>query len=258
MEPTDLVTIAILAKDKAHILPLYLKHIEKQTYPASKIKLYIRTNNNRDNTAVILEEWIKKVEPRYSEVYFDSRDVAEPVHEYEPHEWNSLRFKVLGRLRQDSINWAKQRGTHYFVVDCDNLIIPETLETLLATGLPVVGPLLRNGDDPSSYYSNYHLETDENGYFKNSPLYYEILNQKIKGLIEVDVIHCTYLIRNSILDWVSYDDGSGRYEYVIFSDVLRKSGIPQYIDNRRIYGKLTFCDTEEELRSKNWIIDETP
>jgi hypothetical protein len=34
IEPTEFITIAILAKDKAHVLPLYLDLIEKQTYPA--------------------------------------------------------------------------------------------------------------------------------------------------------------------------------------------------------------------------------
>lgn len=251
MSSTEQVTIAILAKDKAHVLPMYLKLIENQTYPASKIKLYIRTNNNRDNTAEILEQWIKKVKDRYSEIHYDSSDIPEPVEEYSPHEWNELRLKVIGQLREASIQWAKEKGTHYFVVDCDNFVVPETLETLLKTGLPVVGPLLPNTDDPSSCYANYHHLTDENGYYKASPQYYEILYRSVKGLIQVDVIHCTYLIRNEILDYGKYYDGSGRYEYVIFSETLRKAGIPQYIDNRRFYGKLTFCDTAEALDAKN-------
>ena len=251
MESTEFVTIAILAKDKAHVLPLYLNLIENQTYPADKIKLYIRTNNNHDQTAVLLAQWIEKVKDRYSEIYYDASDVAEPVHAYSPHEWNAVRFQVLGRLRQESVDWAREKNTHYFVVDCDNFIAPKTLETLLHTGLPVIGPLLRNGDDPVGVYSNYHYVTDENGYYKDSKLYFEILYQTIKGLIEVEVIHCTYLIRHDVLDLVSYNDNSGRHEYVIFSDTLRKSGVPQYIDNRHIYGKLTFCDTEEDFQSKN-------
>lgn len=251
MESTDFVTIAILAKDKGHVLPLYLSLIEKQTYPASKIKLYIRTNNNNDDTTAVLEQWIEKVRDRYSEIYFDSSDVEESVQEYGPHEWNALKLHVLTRLRQESIEWARTRGTHYFVVDCDNFIVPETLDVLLKTGLPVIGPLLRNGDDPLSNYANYHFVTDENGYYKHSGLYFDILNQTIKGLIEVEVIHCTYLIRNEVLDFASYIDGTGRYDYVMFSDTLRKSGIPQYIDNRRHYGTLTFCDTEAEFKMKN-------
>ena len=109
MESTEFVTIAILAKEKAHVLPLYLTLIENQTYPAAKIKLYIRTNNNRDDTAAVLEQWIDKVGDRYSEIYYDSSDVAQPVHEYSPHEWNLLRFQVLGRLRQESVEWARAK-----------------------------------------------------------------------------------------------------------------------------------------------------
>ncbi|MEK4935696.1 MULTISPECIES: hypothetical protein [Bacillus] len=250
LNTTEFVTIAILAKDKAHILPLYLKLIEKQTYPSSKIKLYIRTNNNNDQTAIILEQWIDKVKDKYSEIYYDSSNVEEPVHEYAPHEWNSLRFKVLGCIRQESIEWAQSKGTHYFVVDCDNFILPETLEHLLNTGLPVIAPFLRNADEQSSYYSNYHFITDQNGYFTSSNLYNEIYLQNIKGLIEVEVVHCTYFVRNEVLHSVSYLDDSNRHEYVIFSDTLRKKGVPQYIDNRQLYGYLTFSDTEEEFEVK--------
>lgn len=254
MNPTEQVTIAILAKDKAHVLPLYLSLIEKQTYPAHLIKLYIRTNNNRDNTREVLEQWIEKVKDKYLEIYYDSGDVSEAVQEYSPHDWNPLKLNVLKRLRQESVEWARSRGTHYFVVDCDNFIVPETLETLLKTGLPVIGPLLRNVDDPSSCYANYHHVTDANGYYKFSKQYYDILYGIVKGLIEVDVVHCTYLVRNEVLNIVQYEDGSGRYDYVTFSDVLRKAKIPQYIDNRRFYGKLTFCDTAESFQSKNITI----
>lgn len=251
MLPSEFVTIVILAKDKAHVLPLYLELIEKQTYPASKIKLYIRTNNNRDHTAQLLEQWIEKVKSNYSEIYYDSSDVEEPVQHFSPHDWNGLKLQVIRRLREESLQWARERGTHYFSVDCDNFIAPETLETLLHTNLPVVGPLLRNGDNLLSYYSNFHYVTDENGYFKDSDVYFDILFQKFKGLIEVEVIHCTYLARKEVLDRATYEDGSGRFDYVIFSHSLRKAGIPQYIDNRRDYGKLTFCDTEEDFLSKN-------
>ena len=153
-----------------------------------------------------------------------SSDVAERVQEYSPHEWNYIRFKVVGRIRQESVDWAKEKGTHYFVADCDNLIVPETIEELVETGLPVVAPMLRNGDEPRHPYSNYHLVTDENGYYKEVSLYHDILHRKIKGLIEVEVVHCTYFIRHGVLQFVNYDDDSGRFEYVIFSDVLRKWG----------------------------------
>ena len=46
-----------------------------------------------------------------------------------------------------------------------------------------------------------------------------------------------------------YDDNSYRYEYVIFSDVLRKQKIPQYIDNRKDYGRISFAVTKEEFET---------
>lgn len=246
----DPITVAILAKNKAHVLPLYLQCLERQTYPASLIHLYIRTNNNNDDTAAVLRDWVNRVGHRYAEVFWDDSDVPERVQDYSPHEWNSLRLRVLCRLRQASVEWAKARNSHYFIADCDNFIQPDTLETLMNTGLPVIGPLLRNGDDMRSFYSNYHHRVDSNGYYKASTQYYDILYQQAKGLIEVEVIHCTYLVRREVLHLASYIDGTDRYDYVIFSDTWRKSGIPQYIDNRRLYGKLTFCDTAEEFAAK--------
>ncbi|WP_342421562.1 hypothetical protein [Paenibacillus sp. FSL E2-0178] len=251
----DLVTIAILAKDKAHVLPLYLQLIEKQTYPASRINLYIRTNNNNDRTKEILEEWIERVGERYHEVYFDGSDMEERVQDFAPHDWNDLHLRVMGKVRQESIEWAKAKDSHYFVPDCDNFIISDTLESLLTTHLPVVGPLLRVAESPLSFYSNFHHETDDFGYFKSSDLYMEYLFQRVKGLVEVDVIHCTYLMRREILEYVQYEDGSGRHEYVIVSDGLRKAGIPQYLDTRKRYGMLTFWDTEEQFQTLGLTAD---
>ncbi|MDP4099369.1 glycosyltransferase family 2 protein [Paenibacillus sp. P96] len=247
----ELLTLAILAKDKAHVLPLYLKMIERQTYPSSSINLYIRTNNNNDHTAEILKNWVDRVKDDYHEVYFDDGDVEEPVQEYSPHDWNALKLKVLGRIRMESIQWAMERGTHYAVVDCDNFIAPDTLESLMNTGLPAVAPLLKVAEVQESNYSNFHHLTDANGYYIPSDPYFQILYRAIIGLIQVDVIHCTYLIRKEVLPYARYDDDSARFEYVIFSQGLRNAGIPQYIDNRRIYGALTFVDTAEDFVEKN-------
>ena len=46
----ETIVVAILAKDKAHCLPFYLQCIYNQTFPKKKTHLYIRTNDNNDNT----------------------------------------------------------------------------------------------------------------------------------------------------------------------------------------------------------------
>lgn len=247
----EYVTIAILAKDKAHTLPLYLSCIEQQTWPKDKSYLYIRTNNNNDDTKNILQEWVDRVGTRYAGVFFDSTDVVEQVQNYKQHEWNSERFKVLGKIRQDSVDWSHRHRSHYFVADCDNFICPDTIEKMVETNLPIVAPLLKVDDN--HFYANYHAAVDENGYYASSPFYHFILNHQIRGLIELPVVHCTYFIRHEVSDKMSYDDGSYRYEYVIFSDNARKQNITQYIDNRKMYGRITFAENQEGFEKEPWL-----
>ena len=243
----ETVTIAILAKDKEHVLEEYLSCIEKQTWPKDRTYLYVRTNNNNDRTDILLESWLDKVQDQYLEIYYDNTDVSEQVEIYRPHEWNWIRFKVLGKIRHESVNWALEKESHYFVADCDNFIKPNVIETLVNANKPIVAPFLRTGN---SYYSNYHAAIDKNGYFANCSLYYKIFNQEMRDLIEVPVVHCTYLIRYEALDQVCYDDNSYRYEYVIFSDSARKNNIKQYIDNREIYGRITFADDRQTFQKE--------
>lgn len=246
------VVIAILAKDKAFALPFYLKCIYNQIYSKKNIHLYIRTNDNNDLTVEILKQFIRDYGNEYGSVYIDETNISDTLKIYGHHEWNAERFKILGKIRQDSINYAISLNAHYFVVDCDNFITPLTLKQLVKNSHNgVISPMLVS----DSCYSNYHNKIDENGYMKQDELYYKILNKEIKGLIEVPVVHCTYFIHKTFLKHISYSDETNRHEYVIFSDVLRKKQIKQYLDNQECYGFLEFASTAEDIRKKynnNW------
>lgn len=119
----------------------------------------------------------------------------------------------------------------------------------MASGKPVIGPILyRKGDS----YSNYHCCADPRGYFKQCEHYFPLLSREAAGLHKVDVIHCTYLVRKEVLKEIVYDDGSGDYEYVIFSRALRNAGVPQFLDTRRNYGCLTMAESRLEfVRQQN-------
>lgn len=237
---SDEVVFAILAKQKGAVLPLFLRCLLNQTLDKKKIHLFIRTNDNTDNTEDLLVDFIAEHGEKYASVVFDNSSVSERLRAYAPHEWNCERFKILGRIRQDSIDYAISRKAHYFVADCDNFIIPTCLEKMIALKeLGVVAPMLVT----TTKYLNIHYATDANGYLREHPVYDDILYRRLVGCIRCDVVHCTYFIANGVLPEVSYDDGSNRYEYAIFSDVLRKKKINQYIDNRVFYGFITFADT---------------
>jgi hypothetical protein len=242
------VVIAILVKDKEATLPTYLTCLLNQTFPKERTRLYIRTNDNTDRSEEILSVFIDEHGSKYKSVFYDNTSVSENLKNYKPHEWNSERFKILGKIRDDSIKYAIDHNAHYFVIDVDNFIVPSTLADMVPIApLGVIAPMLVT----KSAYSNYHSNVDTNGYCVTGEAYLKILNKIIKGCIDVPVVHCTYFIANHILDKVSYDDDSYRYEYVVFSDVLRKQNIPQYIDNRKDYGRISFATTKEEFE-EDW------
>ncbi|WP_461357404.1 glycosyltransferase family 25 protein [Bradyrhizobium sp. USDA 4454] len=243
------VLIAILAKSKAGHLPLYLECIEALDYPPDRIAIHIRTNNNQDDTASILHAWLDRVGPRYSHVELDSSDVTERVEDFADHEWNATRFSVLGRIRQHSMNRTLAlECDYYFVVDVDNYLRPPTLRQLADLNRPIVAPLLKCIDRDRPLYSNYHQKIDANGYFLPSDEYNNILSRSSPGLYEVPVVHCTYLVRADVIPQLTYDDASGRYEYVVFSDSARRAGISQVLDTRQVYGWLTFASDGEAIR----------
>jgi hypothetical protein len=245
--PSEEVVFAILAKQKAAVLPLYLQCLLNQTYDKKKIHIYIRTNDSTDRTEEVLRSFVTDHGEKYASVFFDASSVSDKLKAYEPHEWNYERFKILGRIRQDSIEYAKARKANYFVADCDNFITPTCLEKMMSVrALGVVAPMLIT----TTKYLNLHYATDANGYMKHHAFYDEILYSRLVGCIKVDVVHCTYLVAADIVPDVNYDDGSGRYEYVIFSDVLRKKNIGQYYDNREFYGFITFADEVGEFDSE--------
>jgi len=241
------VLLAILAKQKEPALPLYLDCIEALDYPKSSIVLHVRTNNNTDRTEEILRDWVARVGHLYAAVEFDAADVASRVEEFREHEWNATRFRVLGEIRNASLQRARElEYDFYFVADVDNFVRRSTLRELVALNLPIVAPLLRS-ILPERLYSNYHADVDPAGYYRGCDQYFWILSRHVRGVVEVPVVHCTYLIRADVIPELAYQDGTDRHEYVIFSDSARKAGIPQYLDNRQVYGYVTFGEGEHHV-----------
>ena len=240
----DDIVIAILVKNKEFSLPLYLECISNLNYNKKNIYLYIRTNDNTDNTVKILDDFIIKNITLYKSIYYDKTNISDELKKYGNHEWNSLRFSILGQIRQESINYAIEKKCHYFVVDCDNYITPQTLINLVNNKhFGIISPMLIT----KTRYSNFHYIVDDNGYYLEHENYTPILNKNIKGIIDVEVVHCTYFINYNLLKDITYADKTNRYEYVIFSDNLRIKNIPQYLDNREFYGFLNFENTQEEF-----------
>lgn len=253
------VTLAILAKQKATVLPLYLRCIEALDYPKARMNLYVRTNDNTDDTEALLEAWLARTGSQYNSVFYNN-DSCDPVlRTIGVHDWEDRRrFTVLNRLREESVQYAIGiESDFYFVADCDNWLLPHTLRALVALNFPVVAPFLRH-NDLVRLYSNFHNKVTADGWYEHDPGYAPIWRQEVRGLIEVECVHCTYLVRWDVLPKVYYEDPDypkrgNRYDYVVFSEAMRKQGIPQFLDNREIYGWLTL--DEQVGEAEKWWVD---
>ena len=242
-----LVMIAILAEQKEATLPLYLDCIEALDYPKSRIVLYIRTNNNTDNTEQILREWVSRIGHTYYKVEFNANDVPDRVDQYPG---NGHGKGAMGQIRNASLRRATELECEfYFVADMNSLVRRCTLRELVALNLPIVAPFLRS-ISPAKLFSNYHAEVDPSGYYKECDQYHWILARYIRGLIEVPVVNLTYLVRCDVISKLTYGNRTDRHEYVVFSNAARQAQIPQYLDNRQVYGYIAF---EGELSIDNGI-----
>ncbi len=114
MRRTPRVLLAILTKQKEASLPLYLECIEALDYPKASVCLSIRTNSKTDGTERILREWITRVEHLYANIEFDASDIALPVQQFAVHEWNAVRFRVLGHIRGVSLRKTCEHGCNYY------------------------------------------------------------------------------------------------------------------------------------------------
>jgi glycosyltransferase involved in cell wall biosynthesis len=226
------VLVAILAKQEEPALLAHLQCIEALDYPKTLIALHISTSNNARRTEQILRDWAESVGHQYASIEFGQSDSGvggEPIGQ---------EFRALGRKRDVSLRRAIELNCDFcFVMDVDSLIRESTVGELVALDLPIVAPLLRS-IVPEKFYSNYHAEIDASGYYKECDQYFWILNRHLRGIIEVPAVKCSYLIRADVISQLVHEDGTGRHEYVVFSDSARRAGIPQYLDNRQVYGYL--------------------
>jgi hypothetical protein len=218
----DTLTLFIRPAARAHIDD-YLACIGGQDYDKGKITLFVGANDLDEYCRTSLRSFLDNHGCYYRKVIIETG--------YD--------------CRARSIEHAIGTNTHYFWSDQNLVIHPHTLKRLYTIRLEVIAPMLVY----DGTYSNFHADVDHNGYFRQSNYYSQIAKREIRGIFNVPVVNGCYWIDRDCLKYVAYDDGSGRHDYVIFSDILRKNLVPQYIDNTFNYGiMLSYsAKTEEEI-----------
>jgi hypothetical protein len=223
------VLLAILLGDHEPLLPLYLQCIEALDYPKTSLIVYI-AGQCSEHARELLDAWTARVGAQYAAIEIADHSLGDTSE--------SAQGNTLARLRERSLRkTVEHHCDYYFAADTNHFLHPCTLRELVALSLPIVAPLLRSAD-AESRYANFHADIDGKGYFQECQQYDWILSQAITGVLELPVVNGACLIRADMIDGLSYQDGSTRHAYVVFSESARRLGIPQYLDNRQLYGYL--------------------
>jgi len=249
---------AIIAKDAENLLPLYLECLLDQSYPKEKIFLHIRTNDNTDNTETVLRNFVESHGELFMGVSVNYESITKDIQGYELHEWNATRFRIMARLRQESIDFARENDfDFYFCSDVDNFIVKDTLKSLVTLNLPVVAPFLRAvipthraayGSENNNY-SNFHDAVDVDCGFVENERYFQIMRSEISGVFEVPLVHCTYLVGREVLGHINYGYQDGNWEYRNFALSCLNSGVKQYLDANHTFGFITFGNDAKDRKN---------
>jgi GR25 family glycosyltransferase involved in LPS biosynthesis len=181
------------------------------------------------------------------------------LQDFENHDWNSFRFQILGKIRNQSLKIAEENDCDfYFVCDIDNFIVSNTLSSLVSLNLEIVAPMLVNAKNKEArdagvgggdLYSNFHCDYDEEGGYVHDSQYDKLISREYRGIHRVRLVHCTYLVRTDSISKIDYLLNSNNYEYRNFTISAEQNGLPQYLDNRIPYGCLSLIDDPSAAES---------
>lgn len=226
------ILVAIFIKQEEQSLPLYLRCLEALDYPKDRIVLCIHTHDATDETGDFIAKWIEKNKKIYCKIQLFKNDELSITDS--PGKTKQIILEKTWKYECD----------FYFSSEINNFLRPFSLKELVYLNLPIVGPFLRHAEE-NLLYSNFHSDVDDNGYYRACASYNLLWEQKIVGVFEVPVVNGTYLIRKDVIRCLRYQDSTNRHEYVIFSESARLAGVPQYLDNRQVYGYLTQAGAPE-------------
>uniref|UniRef100_A0A0K8VBZ6 Glycosyltransferase 25 family member n=1 Tax=Bactrocera latifrons TaxID=174628 RepID=A0A0K8VBZ6_BACLA len=268
--PSDLgdepptVVVALLVRNKAHILPLFLTYFERLNYPKEQIALWIRSDHNNDASTELLQLWLNNTANLYHSVDFEHDDsVQRHQNESTPNDWPAARFHYLINLKETALIYAKKIWADYiFFLDADVLLThADTLTHLTSLRLPIVAPMLLS----EGLYSNFWCGMTPDYYYQRTDEYREIYNVNKEGVFPVPMVHSAVLIRvnyqgmryltfnrerlleqqQNEVEWAEHEGFTPCRPYdgpvddiIVFATSANCSRIPMFISNKLPFGYL--------------------
>ncbi|KAL5012579.1 hypothetical protein ScPMuIL_011130 [Solemya velum] len=243
-QPT--VVITILVRNKAHVLPWFLGHLEKLDYPKHRIGLWIRNDHSIDDSAVILQEWVDAVRNQYHFIDLEINNTETGFSDEKGAcDWSVERFDHVIKLRQEALNFARRKWADYlFMLDADIVLEnKDTLTLLMAEKKIIVGPMLNASIGET--YSNFWAGMDNKGYYQRKPEYFPVVNRETLGSFPVPMVHSAVLmdLRYKITEKLAYDPPPKNYrgpidDIIIFAHSIKSEGLVMHILNTEYFGQV--------------------
>lgn len=171
--------------------------------------------------------------------------------EYQRHDYSVNDYE---KSLQDFLETDKE---HYFLITDEFVLTDEnTLDKLVKLDKDIVAPKLSKR---GQLWSNFWGAIDENGFYKRSEDYVEIVSDQKRGCFKVPYITGAILIKretaNNLVGAFTEDYVEAEGYDMCFCKNMRKRGIEMYVDNTHNYGymldeemitRLTFTDKSIE------------
>jgi hypothetical protein len=240
------IVIAFPCRDRAWVLPYFLKHIYNIDYNKKLIDIYCVVNNSKDLSHKILKEFKKKYESEYNSINIELRNNYEFAMRDERRE--SIRLKMyhwLADLRNLLVNKCVELNCDYMLsVDTDILVPSDILKRLINHNKDYVSSLIYNGYlfkprnvsvDYKPVLNAYKFPNILNKYNQNS--YKHIVNYKVKNpnllekdtIAEVDFTGAVFLVSREVCKVARFGwDKQGEDE--VFCRTAKENGFKLYCD----------------------------
>lgn len=217
------VMIGCPVRDRAWILPRYLRCLLNLAYPQTQLEYAFIINNCLDNTPDVLEDFAQKQTSPVRLVYDNSQTRSGCTRGY-------YSFSRLAELRNQLLAQLLDSECDYlFSLDSDILVSPSTLSSLLENQCDIVSALVYNGlinGRQPVYNILERIGADQ---------FVHITNFCRNALLRVDCTGAAYLIRRKVIagHGVRYSSRYGAEDIGFCMDAHRK-------------GLKIFCDTRLE------------
>ena len=241
------VVIAILIRNKAHLLPHFFKYLEDLDYPKDRISLFIRSDHNEDDTTAALNIWINKKHDYHSiDFEIGSEDEKKFPDEKNAADISHLRFKHVMSMKEEGLEKAKDMWADYiWFLDADVFITyKDTLKKMTSIkNMTVFAPMLKS----NGAYSNYWSRMGSDYYYRRTEDYSQILERKKVGCFPVPLVHASTFVNLNILaseDLTYFPPNKN----VPFDDMISfaVSAKESYICNDKEYGYIMIPSQEED------------